>query len=165
MLRSLPDSGHESKTCIELISGSQPPEPWRHKGLSRVFWKQSRQMRGCCCPLALNRPFLGSVALGLVSPGGRIGSSAAITRADAAAAASSRRWACCCCSRVGGKAGSGRAGLMGVLLVRRTTASRRGRSGNSLAAHQRSAKRLPCRMLATGAFLVCHIFRVFMCRR
>lgn len=110
-------------------------------------------------------PFHDPFALGLISAGGRIGSSAAITRADAAAAAASRRSACCCCSRVGGRPGSGPLGSIGVLSVRRTTASRSGSSGYSLAAHQRSAKRLPYRMLTTGAFLACHIFRAFKCRR
>lgn len=114
---------------------------------------------------ALTHAFMGSLALGLVSFGGRRGSSASLIRASSTVPASARRRACCCCSRVGGRPGSGGSRWIGVLSVRRTTASRSGRSGYSLAAHQRSAKRLPCRMLTTGAFLVCHIFRAFRCRR
>ncbi|MFE9642543.1 hypothetical protein ACFYOC_26315 [Nocardiopsis alba] len=60
-------------------------------------------------------------------------------RSTAFALASARRRACCCCSRVGGRPGSGGGNWIGVLSVSRATASRRGSSGYSRAAHQRSA--------------------------
>lgn len=83
---------------------------------------QPRRSRSPPLPHALPAPFGG----GLISAGGFRGSSAALIRSTSFAPASAKRRAYCCCLRVGGKPGSGGSGWIGVLSVRRSTASRRG---------------------------------------
>jgi hypothetical protein len=66
---------------------------------------------------------------------------------------------------VGGRAGSGGRGSLGVSSTIRATAARSRIRGSSLPAHQRSAWRLPWKMQAARSFLVSHIFQVPRCTR
>ncbi len=95
--------------------------------------------RICSSPALTHALLQTSLARGLVSVGGLRGSSAALIRSSSFAPASARSRACCCCTRVGGRPGSGGGNWIGGLSVSRATASRRGSSGYSRAAHQHSA--------------------------